>query len=207
MAVYDVTRKVVEDLMVYPGDPGVELYSEVKNHFMVSEIRICSHSGTHIDAPRHYFPGGQSVDSIDPGRLIGPVVVVDSKVKSGEIAADCFASEIMEEDCKRLLIKTGFSYENNFREDYPYLRDDAARLIADAGLLCFGIDTPSIDPHEGCGENHRRILSESIPVIELLDLSEVNSGSYFMYALPLRLGGLDGSPARVILTDPEDRFI
>ena len=207
MAVYDVTRRISGDLMVWPGDPAVEFNSQVTDHYMFSEIRMCSHSGTHIDAPKHYFPKGSSVDSVDPGRLIGPVVVVDSGVKCGEIGTERFFSEIMEEDCKRLLIKTEFSYENNFREDYPYLSEDAARLIADAGLLLFGIDTPSIDSYGGCGENHRRILSENIPVIELLNLSEVNSGSYFMYALPLRLGGLDGSPARVILTDPEDRFI
>jgi arylformamidase len=207
MAVYDVTRKVCDGLMAYPGDPVAEIYSQSVDRCMVSEIKMCSHSGTHIDAPRHYLPEGCSVDMIDPFRLIGPVVVVDSGVKCGEIAAECFLSELRNENCKRLLIKTGFSYEDKFREDYPYLSEGAARMIADAGLLSFGIDTPSVDPYGGDGQNHRIILSENIPIIELADLSDVKSGSYFMYALPLRLSGLDGSPARVILTDPEDELL
>ena len=207
MAVYDVTREVCSGLMAYPGDPAAEFYTQTTDHCMVSEIRMCSHSGTHIDAPRHYLPGGCSVDLIDPLRLIGPVLVVDCGAESGEISAECLVPEITGRVCKRVLVKTGFSYEDKFREDYPYLSEGAARMIADSGLLSFGIDTPSVDPFGGDGQNHRIILSENIPIIELLDLSDVKSGSYFMYALPLRLSGLDGSPARVILTDPEDELL
>jgi arylformamidase len=46
---------------------------------------------------------------------------------------------------------------------------------------------------------HRELLKNGIAILELLDLSGVAEGDYFMVALPLRLEGLDGSPARVIL--------
>jgi arylformamidase len=46
---------------------------------------------------------------------------------------------------------------------------------------------------------HRELLSHGCIIIELLDLSDVEEGDYEMVALPLRLKGLDGSPARVVL--------
>jgi len=48
---------------------------------------------------------------------------------------------------------------------------------------------------------HRELLSHGCIIIELLDLSTVEEGDYTMVALPLRLTGLDGSPARVVLID------
>jgi arylformamidase len=50
---------------------------------------------------------------------------------------------------------------------------------------------------------HRELLGRGISILELLDLSGVAEGDYFMVALPLRLEGLDGSPARVILMENE----
>ncbi len=41
-------------------------------------------------------------------------------------------------------------------------------------------------------------------IIELLDLSRIEEGDYEMVALPLRLKGLDGSPARVILIERDE---
>jgi arylformamidase len=64
-----------------------------------------------------------------------------------------------------------------------------------------GIDSPSIEAFGGDGTVHREFLERGIPVLELLDLSGVAGGDYLMVALPLRLEGLDGSPARVILMD------
>ena len=50
---------------------------------------------------------------------------------------------------------------------------------------------------------HRELLKKGISILELLDLSGIAEGDYFMVALPLRLEGLDGSPARVILLESE----
>jgi len=64
-----------------------------------------------------------------------------------------------------------------------------------------GIDSPSIEPYHGDGSVHRTLLSHGIVIIELLALEGIRGGDYWMVALPLRLGGLDGSPCRVILRD------
>jgi arylformamidase len=74
-------------------------------------------------------------------------------------------------------------------------------MIAELGMKCVGIDTPSIESYTGDGNVHRTILSCNCIIIELLDLSYIKKGDYDMVALPLRLKGLDGSPARVVLME------
>jgi len=71
--------------------------------------------------------------------------------------------------------------------------------ITGSGIKCVGIDSPSIESYECDGTVHRELLSHGCIIIELLDLSTVEEGDYTMVALPLRLTGLDGSPARVVL--------
>ncbi|MDD1716487.1 MAG: cyclase family protein, partial [Methanolinea sp.] len=105
------------------------------------------------------------------------------------------------EETDRILLKTPFSKKVEFEEEYPGLSPDAAVAIADAGMLCVGIDSPSIEPFSGDGQVHRTLLSHGVVIIELLDLAAVPPGEYWMVALPLRMEGLDGSPCRVMLKE------
>ena len=45
----------------------------------------------------------------------------------------------------------------------------------------------------------RQLLGEGIVIIEGVDLREVSPGPYNLMALPLKIGGCDGAPARVVL--------
>ena len=82
---------------------------------------------------------------------------------------------------------------------------DAAQYLTKAGVLCVGIDSFSIEAFVCDGSVHRELLSHGCIIIELLDLSRVTEGDYTLFALPLRLTGLDGAPARVILLDNKGR--
>jgi arylformamidase len=103
----------------------------------------------------------------------------------------------------RILLKTTFSGCTSFREDYPSLTMDAARYLTTTGALCVGIDSFSIEAFVCDGSVHRELLSHGCIIIELLDLSRVSEGDYTLVALSLRLTGLDGAPARVILVNKE----
>ncbi|MCX6698199.1 MAG: cyclase family protein, partial [Methanoregula sp.] len=107
-------------------------------------------------------------------------------------------------NAERLLLKTTFSSRDRFSEDYPHITLDAARLITRSGIVCVGIDSPSIEVYDCDGTVHRELLCHGCIIIELLDLSTVPEGDYEMVALPLRLCGLDGSPARVVLIKREE---
>jgi len=43
------------------------------------------------------------------------------------------------------------------------------------------------------------LLEKGVVIVEGLNLSEVEPGAYELYCLPLKLKGLDGSPARAVL--------
>ena len=203
MKILDITRSLKNGMIVFPGDIVPSFNQQDHGRYFISDLYLSSHTGTHIDAPTHYLKSGDTIDTVPLGNLIGRCHVSEIEGDDVLITASRLRGRIGNES--RLLLKTPFSGKTTFSEDYPCLTPDAARLITDKGVICLGIDSPSIEAFVGDGSVHRQLLGNGCLVIELLDLSGVAEGDYGMVALPLRLEGLDGAPARVILTQPEER--
>jgi len=202
MKFIDVTRPLSGTTVSFPGDPAVQFSQRDAGLYLISELRMNSHSGTHIDAPVHYLKKGDSIDQVPLDHLIGPCRVLDLSGAGPEITAADLEGRLS--GAKRILLKTAFSGETEFREDFPHITTDAAHLLTGAGVLCVGIDTFSIETLVCDGSVHRELLGHGCIIVELLDLSDVCEGNYEMVALPLRLAGLDGAPARVVLTKQKE---
>jgi arylformamidase len=203
MKIIDVTRPLNKDMLVYPGDLIPSFSQEDRGGYLISDLHMSSHTGTHIDAPAHYLASGNTIDTIPLNNLIGICRIIDMSETGTLITVMQLNGKLM--GVKRILLKTRFSGKDTFSEGYPSLAYDAACYITDNGIECVGIDSPSIESYNGDGSVHRRLLSNGCIIIELLDLSDVPEGDYEMIALPLRLAGLDGSPARVILIQQEEK--
>ncbi len=201
MRIIDITRPLVNGMLVYPGDLTPSFSQVDHGRYLISDLHLSSHTGTHIDAPVHYLKSGDTIDTIPLGKLVGRCRVID--VSDAGILIRAHHLEGRCDGARRILLKTGFSGKPDFIEDYPSLAPDAACVLAENGTECIGIDSPSIESFDCDGSVHRRLLGCGCLIIELLDLTGVPEGDYDMVALPLRLSGLDGSPARVILTLPE----
>ncbi len=199
MKIFDLTRPLFGQVPVYPGDPVPSSILEDHGEYRLSRISLGTHSGTHIDAPAHFLKDGLTVDAIPLGSLIGRCRVLDLRGAGTTIVREHLDGKI--DGVERVLLKTSFSGMTSFREDYPSVDISGAAAIGQAGLRCIGTDAPSIESFGGDGSVHRRILGRGCCIIELLDLSGVEAGDYQMIALPLRLAGLDGSPARVVLME------
>lgn len=199
MAWHDATRPLTHGAVMYPGDHVPSMVQEDKGRYLLSSLHLSTHSGTHIDAPSHYIRGAACIDEIPFDKLTGDCRVLEIPGRETEIAAATLWPALA--GAGKILLKTWFSKEMEFREDYPGLSPDAAEALVSAGIECVGIDSPSIEPYHGDGSVHRTLLSHGIVIIELLALESIRGGDYWMVALPLRLGGLDGSPCRVILRD------
>jgi arylformamidase len=200
MEIIDITRPLSDETLVYPGDMKPSFRQRDEGKYLISDLHMSTHTGTHIDAPVHYLKTGDTIDTIPLINLIGRCRVVDVSSAGSIITAEYLYGKI--ENITRLLLKTSFSGNNQFIENYPSLSFDAAHLITGKGICCVGIDSPSIESYHCDGTVHRELLGKGCIVIELLDLSGVPEGDYDMVALPLCLEGLDGSPARIVLMKP-----
>jgi len=202
MKIIDVTRPLMNGMLVYPGDIIPSFSQADHGQYLISDLHLSSHTGTHIDAPAHYLKSGDTIDTVPLSHIIGRCRVIDMcATRRSSITADDLDGKLR--GIKRLLLKTWFSSTDTFCTDYPSLAHDAACCITNSGIKCVGIDSPSIESYSCDGSVHRRLLGNGCMIIEMLDLSDVPEGDYEMIALPLRLAGLDGSPARVILMKPE----
>jgi len=200
--IIDITRPLSDRTVSYPGDLPPSFSQKDAGLYLISDLHMNSHAGTHIDAPVHYLKTGDTIDTVPLENLLGRCRVLDLTRAGSAISAADLKGRIS--GAERLLLKTTYSGETRFREDYPHLTADAAALITRHHIRCVGIDSFSIEAFVCDGSVHRELLGHGCIVIELLDLSAVNEGDYDMAALPLRLAGLDGAPARVVLIDQKE---
>jgi arylformamidase len=204
--IYDVSVPIVDGGVIYPGDPRIRItvHSSVErgDPANVSALELGSHTGTHIDAPRHFFSHGGPVDGIPLERLIGPALVLDFPPEVAAIGAP----ELRVKDlrgARRVLFRTGNSAawtQPEFKPEYVYLAPDGAEHLLRHGVELVGIDYLSIERFDSKNHPvHRMLLEREIVIVEGLDLSAVSEGEYQLICLPLRLAGLDGAPARAAL--------
>ena len=77
----DVSLEIAPDLLVWPGDPAIEIVPRVQiakgDAANVSELRIGTHTGTHVDPPVHFIEGAAGIDQVSLDALAGPCVVAD----------------------------------------------------------------------------------------------------------------------------------
>lgn len=202
--IHDVTVPLAAGMSTYPGDPPFVLESVQRlgdAPYELSRLALSTHTGTHVDAPSHFIPGGASVDQLPLEILLGKARVVELLVREQVGRADLEALDLR--DDLRVLLKTRMSgqlLKPGYHQDHVHLSEDAALYLAQAGIKLVGIDYLSVDRFGSTDfPAHRALLGAGVIVLEGLDLSEVEPGEYEMACLPLRIAGGDGAPARVVL--------
>lgn len=203
---YDISLPVISGGLVYPGNPEISITPQQAISrgagANVSAIAFGSHTGTHVDAPKHFFDDAIGVDALPLSVLMGPAVVVhmaDDVMAVGE--QHLRMHELAKH--KRVLIKTrnsSYIREREFHKDYTYLAPDGAEYLVSLGVTLVGVDYLSIEQfHSGHHRTHRTLLENNVVIVEGLDLSTPPMGPYELAVLPLRLVDLDGAPARAVL--------
>lgn len=203
----DLTVPVRSGMISWPSDPLVEVSShkEIAEGVSsnVSLLKFGSHTGTHIDAPRHFLENGITVDLMKTADMLGPARVLSMGAKM-RIDADGLKRLSIRRG-QRLILKTRNSrtrwWEEPFRKDFVHLSLDAAKFLASRRVKMVGIDYLSVGGYKaGDGADvHRVLLSAGICILEGLDLSLVCPGQYDVLCLPLKIRCGDGAPARVLL--------
>jgi len=169
----------------------------------VSHLSLGVHTGTHVDAPRHFIPGGSGVESLSLEAMLGPARVVQV-----EHEATIEVSELERlglEGVQRVRFRTRNGdawHESEFREDFVSLAPEAASWLVAHGMTLVGVDYLSVEAFNAPAPlTHQALLNGGVVIVEGLDLRAVEPGDYFLSCLPLKLMHADGAPARVVLID------
>ena len=203
---WDVTVTIDSTTPTYLGDPSfkrrvVQAIADGKPAD-VSLLTLSAHTGTHVDAPSHLIPGGKTVDALDLTAMVGLARVVEFDAPGAITAGFLKGIDSLSAD-ERILFKTRNSslWEKQvFAEDYVGLSVDAADWLIANGVRLVGIDYLSIDaPGDANLPVHRALLANDVVVVESLNLMQVSEGHYQLVCLPMKVGGSEGAPARVIL--------
>lgn len=193
-------------------------------------ISTGEHTGTHLDAPKHWITGrdGEDVSQIPPERLVAPVVVIDV---SAEVAEDSdFLLEV--EHIERweaehsaipdgcwVVLRTGWSQYGddpaafiNVDENGPHtpgLSTESATWIAqNPAIIGLGVETVGTDAGQAGGfeppyPGHNLILGAGkYGLTQLRNVDQLPATGAILIAAPLPIVGGTASPARVFALVP-----
>lgn len=203
--VIDISLPLSATTITYPGNPQVEIETlkSASGSSVISKLSLGSHTGTHIDAPKHVFKTGKTLDELPLTTFVGPCRVIDATEEKAAVSLNFVKLNNVKKD-ERILFKTTNSNRGYkiFYDDYVYLSGDAAKYLAEKKVILVGIDYLSVK-QRGSRDNspHTHLLSKDIPILEGIDLSKVEAKEYFLVVLPLKFTDLDGVPARAILLE------
>jgi len=232
--IVDLTHSFDHSTIYWPTEIGFNLIrgsagiTEKGYYYSANRFVAAEHGGTHIDAPKHFFKEGHTVDQIPLEKLIGEAVVVD-------VAASCAKDadyEVNVADFHRwetkhnrklvdviVLLRTGYGRYWKNREKYlgtkkggraavadlhfPGLAPAAARwLVEHRAIKAIGIDTPSIDYGQSQKfQSHVTLFEHNVPAFEnVANLENLPAIGANVVALPMKIGGGSGAPLRIIAT-------
>jgi arylformamidase len=190
---------------VLPGAPATGIMNTV--------MTLNTHIGTHIDAPRHFYADGIAVDEWPLDRLVmrdAVVLDVSSKLAGeGVTADDLQRTGVVPARGQVAVIKTLWTNRawgtQEFWGNTIHLDPTVSEWTTDHGVAAVAMDCfpekpfwrMQLTPTER-GANHKRWLKAGIPMVQLLTNLDKIAGRFQLVALPLRLIGMDGAPARVV---------
>jgi arylformamidase len=180
--------------------------------YIMSEVHMWSHVGTHMESPFHYLKEGQDVAQIPLERVVGEGIVIDftdkgvgdpiTRAELQERGADIHQGDIV-------LVRTGLShnYRTPHSHDRPYFTEDAIQWLVERQIACLGVDCSGIEKRgEPRQPNHELLFSHGITLIEhLAHLGELRSARCVIVAVPWRVHGLEASPVSVVAFEREEQ--
>lgn len=201
--IIDISVPLKPGMTVYPGNPTLEI-EELKSETSastISKITLGSHTGTHLDAPKHVFDDGSGIEIYSLKVFVGPAKVIDCTQETLSISRETLENASIEKG-DRILLKTTNSgrLQEPFFPDFIFLSPEGAQYLAEKEVALVAVDYFSIK-QKGSKDNrpHTELLSKNIPIIEGVDLEHAEPGDYFLSAFPLRFDALDGAPVRAVL--------
>ncbi len=207
--IIDLSHDITHQMPVFPADPavGVLKHHNYQNGYLVNQVIFGTHTGTHIDVPIHKIKGGKPVDQVPIERFVGRAYVMDlTDLKPLEEITrkhlEPFAGKAR--GLKALIIKTGWADHfggDDFFTSFPGISEEAVGWLVENGISLVGLESPSVNAVKHA-EIHTLLLQNEILIIEsLVNVNKIKQEYVELFAVPLKLKGLDGSPVRAFAVE------
>lgn len=212
--IVDLTHTIEPEMPVYPGTPSPSMEAACtveRDGYRETMLHMVSHTGTHMDAPCHLLPGGETLDAMAPDRFCGNAAVVDVSHlgERGIITEELLRTR--QEDLQQaefVLFYTGWEQKwgkPDYFSVFPVMDEEAARFLVSCGMKGVGTDAISVDPVEMAHlPVHRVLLGAGMVIVENLRLQKLaGERRVRFYALPLKYRNADGAPVRAVAEIPD----
>jgi kynurenine formamidase len=179
--------------------------------FETNALLLCEHGPTHVDAPRHFRPDGDSIEELPLERFHTPGKAIDVShrgpgeyITVDDIESACEDADVAVEQGDTVLLRTGHYDETHptreYSANYPGLNADATQWLIDHGVVNFGVDQPSPDtPDDPTYPCHSLCRDHDLPHMEnLKNIDRVVGDSFTFLGFPLPIRDGTGSPIRAV---------
>ena len=184
---------------------------EPGTQFQIGRVELITNTGTYIDCPFHRYADGRDTATMPLERFVDqPTLVVRATARDGRAidAAALWAQlDAHHVRGKAVLVHTGWDTHwgtDAYFEGHPYLTEQAAIWLRDAGAVLVGIDSFNIDNVDGGTRPvHSVLLREEILIAEhLCNLQQLPESGFTFTAVPPKLVGVGTFPVRAFATVP-----
>lgn len=221
--VIDLTVPLYDGLQSFPTHPKVTVIDHVTHAFSAPRYKLpckgyasklilmSDHSGTHLDAPFHFFEDGKTIDEVPLETTFGPAVLIDVSDRDMQIAItaemlqkqlDKTNTEVKQGD---IVLIRGWSGEWNGPGFHHVagLEISAAKWLVAKKVKSIGFDLANADTGSDMGRpSHMEILGKEIGIMEnLANLDKLSKTRFFFMGIPLTIKGLSGSPIRAVAVE------
>ncbi len=208
----DVSHTVEHGLVTYRGLPAPVICDylsreDSRKHyaagteFQIGKIEMVANTGTYLDSPFHRYEDGRDLSRLALASLADLDGVVVNAVGAPGRALGRAAFGDTDVEGKAVLVHTGWDVHwrtDTYFEGHPFLTEDAARFLADAGAALVGIDSYNIDDTaDGRRPVHSVLLGADIPIVEhMCDLGRLPRDGFKFFAVPVKVKGFGTFPVR-----------
>lgn len=205
----DLSHTIEHGMVTYRGLPAPlicdflsreasrKLYAE-GTEFQIGKIEMCSNTGTYLDTPFHRYADGKDLSQMPLESMAGLEGVL-VRTDHPKISREIFQG--LDLRGRAVLIQTGWDRHwrtDAYFEGHPFLTEDAALYLREAGAKLVGIDTYNIDDiQDGKRPVHTILLGSEIPIVEhMTGLAQLPEEGFRFFAVPPKVCGFGTFPVR-----------
>lgn len=216
MRLLDLSHTIEGGMITYKGLPAPLICDHLSREasrgnydagaeFQIGRIDMVGNTGTYLDSPFHRYADGDDLSALPLERL---VCLPGVTVRARDIqAVDVEALRGLDLLGKAVLIHTGWDQHwrtDAYFEDHPFVTEQAARYLVEAGATLVGIDSHNIDDTRGKARPvHTVLLGAGIAIVEhMRGLEALPDHGFRFSAAPPKITGFGTFPVRAFAEVP-----